>query len=169
MNNRLCVVLDDERWPENIAGAADAVFDAAIGYLQKNKLGEKIGFFKPVVVNLCLSNNQNVRKLNAEFRGLDKPTNVLSFANIDDEEFVSDLKTAKEAEIGDIIIALETLQEETKQKNIALEHHFAHLLVHGILHLFGYDHQNDDEAEEMEQIEIEILKQLNINNPYEEQ
>lgn len=169
MNNRLCVVSDDESWPENVAEAADAVFDAAIGYLQKNKLGEKIGFLKPVVVNLCLSNNQNVRKLNAEFRGLDKPTNVLSFANIDDEDFVSELKTAQEAEIGDIIIALETLQEEANQKNIALEHHFAHLLVHGILHLFGYDHQNDDDAEEMEQIEIEILKQLNINNPYEEQ
>ncbi len=169
MNNLLYIVSDDANWPENIAGLANVVFDAAIEYLQKNKLGEKIGFLKPVVVNLCLSNNQNVRKLNAEFRGLDKPTNVLSFANIDDEDFVSELKTAKEAEIGDIIIALETLQEEANQKNIALEHHFAHLLVHGILHLFGYDHQNDDEAEKMEQIEIAILKQLHINNPYEEQ
>lgn len=169
MSNLLNVIIDDEIWPENIIKKAEKVFAAAIEYLQKNNLGKEIAFGKPIVVNLSLSNNETVQKLNAEFRGMDKPTNVLSFANIDSECFFDDIKKSDQVEMGDIIIAFETLQNEAQQKHISLEDHFAHLLVHGILHLFGYDHQEDEEAEEMEQFEIKILQQLNINNPYEEQ
>ena len=65
-------------------------------------------------------------------------------------------------------MALETLEDEAAIKKISLKNHFAHLLVHGVLHLFGYDHIEDDEADEMEGIEVDILKELNIANPYEE-
>lgn len=169
MSNQLSVIVDDENWPGNFESMAEEVFATALEYLKKYDLGKKIGFAKPVAVNLSLSNDAQVQGLNAQFRGMDKPTNVLSFANVDDEFFFMELKNADVAEIGDIIIARETLLREAEQKHILPEDHFAHLLVHGILHLFGYDHQNDSDAEEMEQIEIKILEQLNINNPYEEQ
>ena len=169
MNNQLNVIVDDEKWPEDCIGKACDIFDAAIEYLQKNNLGNEIGFSKPIVINLSLSDNNTVQQLNAEFRKMDKPTNVLSFANIDSDDFCENIKQEKQIELGDIIIALGVLQEEAKVKNISLKDHFAHLLVHGILHLFGYDHQDDKDAEEMEQIEINILSRLNINNPYEEQ
>lgn len=171
MNNRLEVLPDDERWETALPDAekvAQTVFVTALEYLQQHGLGDAVGFDKPVCINLCLSNNDEVQRLNAEFRGKDKPTNVLSFANIDDEDFENMLADGEEVELGDIIVALETLEDEAEQKKISLYDHFAHLLVHGILHLFGYDHQDDEEAEEMESIEINILKLLKIENPYKE-
>ncbi len=169
MSNQLNVIEDDEKWPASYAKAAEAVFATTLEYLKKYQLGNKITFDKPIVVNLSLSNDDVVHELNAQFRGIDRPTNVLSFANVDDENFADEVACAAEVELGDIIIARQTLQKEAEEKHILPEHHFAHLLVHGILHLCGYDHQNDDEAEEMESIEVKILEQLNINNPYEEQ
>ena len=169
MNNQLNVFLDDKAWPNHFLKLADDVFVVSLDYLQKHELGQKIGFAKPVVINLSLNDDQFVHKLNLQFRGIDKSTNVLSFANIDDESFFAELKYAEYVELGDIIIAFETLQNEANSKKISLENHFSHLLIHGILHLFGYDHQNDIDADEMESIEIQILKMLNINNPYEEQ
>lgn len=171
MNNRLEVLVDDDRWEKALdrtEETARKVFDTALQYLQQQKLGEEVGFDKPIVINLSLSNNEEVQRLNAEFRGKDKPTNVLSFANIDDDDFEMMLAECEEIELGDIIVALETLEDEAGQKKISLYEHFAHLLVHGILHLFGYDHQDDEEAEEMESLEIKILKLLDIENPYEE-
>lgn len=171
MNNHLEVLIDDARWFEKLSGIeffAVQVFDTALLYLQQNGLGEEVGFDKPIMINLSLNNNAEVQSLNAEFRGKDKPTNVLSFANIDDETFADSAAESAEIELGDIIVALETLEDEAAQKNISLQNHFAHLLIHGILHLFGYDHQDDEEAEEMESIEIEILKILQIENPYKE-
>lgn len=171
MNNRLEVLIDDDRWVkalENAETAAQKVFDIALEYLQQQKSGGIVGFDKPIAINLSLSNNDEVQRLNAEFRGKDKPTNVLSFANIDDDDFEVMLTECEEVELGDIIVALETLEDEASQKKISLYEHFAHLLVHGILHLFGYDHQDDEEAEKMEGLEIKILKLLDIENPYEE-
>jgi probable rRNA maturation factor len=92
----------------------------------------------------------------------------LSFANIDDPDFEKSLTIGDEVEMGDIIIALETLQREAQEKKISLYDHFCHLLTHGVLHLLGYDHIEDDEAEHMEAFEIEILNLLNISNPYQE-
>lgn len=171
MNNHLVVLTDEGRWSQILDNAelfAQQVFLCAILFLKEHNLGTEIGFDKPICINLSLSNNREVQRLNAEFRGKNKPTNVLSFANIDDDEFMEELEEAEEIELGDIIVALETLEEEAGQKGITLKDHFAHLLVHGILHLFGYDHQNDEDADEMEAIEVEILNVLNIDNPYTE-
>jgi probable rRNA maturation factor len=170
-NNRLEVLLDDERWSSklpDVEAYAVKVFETALGYVFANGLEHDLPQDKPIVINLSLNNNAEVQTLNAEFRGKDKPTNVLSFANMDDETFWDTLDEEAEVQLGDIIVALETLEDEAKQKQISLAHHFAHLLVHGILHLCGYDHQTDDEADEMEGIEIKILQCLQIENPYEE-
>jgi probable rRNA maturation factor len=115
-----------------------------------------------------LSDDEAVHKLNKEFRGMDKPTNVLSFANIDDDFFWDTLDEVDEAELGDIILAFETLVREAQEKNISVYALYCHLLVHGFLHLLGFDHQEDDEAEEMENLEIDILASFSIDNPYKD-
>lgn len=170
-SNSLNVIFDDERWNKKISDVetfADKVFAETLRFLSKNDLGFDGWNNKPVSISLSLSNNAEVQKLNREFRGKDKPTNVLSFANIDDEAFEDEFLSEDVIELGDIIMAVETLEDEAGIKSILIENHFAHLLIHGILHLFGYDHVEDDEADEMEGIEIDILKVLNIANPYEE-
>ena len=170
-NNLLNLIFDDEAWKQKLADVdtlANAVFEVALRFLSENDLGFEGWDNRPVSINLSLSNNEEVQKLNREFRAKDKPTNVLSFANIDDEGFEDEFLSADMIELGDIIMAFETLQNEADIKKISLEDHFAHLLVHGILHLFGYDHQKDEETDEMEDIEINILEKMDIANPYEE-
>ena len=144
------------------------VVSLAVNFINKHEPLDFFGFSKALLFNLCLSNDQEIHALNKEFRGYDKPTNVLSFANIDDPDFEKSLTIGDEVEMGDIIIALETLQREAQEKKISLYNHFCHLLTHGVLHLLGYDHIEDDEAEHMEAFEIEILNLLNISNPYQE-
>jgi len=165
------IIVDDDRW--NVEGkkaqnAATGIFALAVDYLRKTN---ELGFLPrtmPVSMNLCLSNDEKVHKLNKEFRNMDKPTNVLSFARIDDDAFFDEVENADVAELGDIIISLDTLEREAKIENISFEDHYAHLLLHGILHLCGFDHTEDEEAEYMESVEIAILKKMNIENPYKD-
>lgn len=170
-NHELNLIIDEPRWEQalsNVSVVAEKVFSAALSYTLER---EDFDFCPPGIslsFNLSLSNDRQVQSLNKEFRGLDKPTNVLSFANIDDPDFASPpLDTL--LEMGDIIIALETLEKESTLKNITLHDHFCHLFTHGVLHLMGFDHQKDDEAEYMEEFEVQILSQLNISNPYREE
>lgn len=119
-------------------------------------------------VNLCLGDDPQVHKLNREFRGVDKPTNVLSFANIDDDAFWEAIEeeNGSEVELGDMILAFETLLREAEFKGISVYAHYCHLLVHGFLHLLGFDHQDDEDAEKMEALETEILALFSIDDPY---
>jgi probable rRNA maturation factor len=117
---------------------------------------------------LKLSDDAEVRALNRQFRGQDKPTNVLSFPSGDDWPAGEDEDDGAALPLGDIIIALETVEREAAALDKPLRHHLAHLVVHGILHLFGFDHLEDEEAEEMEQLERQVLAQLGIPSPYEE-
>ena len=106
--------------------------------------------YKDSEVSITLIDDKKIHELNKKYRGMDKPTNVLSFAAIDDPDFYNDLALYEEVELGDIIIALETLQQEAELKKISLHNHFCHLLIHGLLHLLGFDHIDDEEAEYME-------------------
>ena len=117
---------------------------------------------------MCLSDDENVHKLNLEFRNQDKPTNVLSFASIDSEDFDDMLEFEQTIELGDIIIAYETMEREAKEQEVSFKNHFCHLWTHGILHILGYDHIKDNDREEMEALEIAILDKLGIENPYKE-
>lgn len=105
-------------------------------------------------VSILLTNDAHIQQLNSDFRNMDKPTNVLSFPS-DEEEY-----------IGDIAIAYETLEREAKEQDKDFIHHFIHMLIHGILHLYGYDHINNKDAEDMESLEIKILADMGIENPY---
>lgn len=116
-------------------------------------------------VSIVLTDDAEIRELNRDYRHKDKATNVLSFPMFDDFSQMPDIEEA--LELGDIILALETIQAEADEQGKSLRDHLAHLLVHGFLHLCGFDHMTDAEAEEMEKLEIEILAAIGIADPYE--
>ncbi|WP_025032899.1 rRNA maturation RNase YbeY [Bradyrhizobium sp. DOA9] len=115
-------------------------------------------------VAVMLTDDAGIRTLNSNWRGIDKPTNVLSFPALQPEGAwkVGDAPRM----LGDIAIAYETMRREADEEHKPFEHHLSHLAVHGFLHLVGYDHENDDDAEEMEALETEILAHLGIPDPY---
>lgn len=163
--------IDDDRWAKalpNVSALAEKVKTVTFAYVYKNEKTILQTLNQHTFVNVCLSNDGSVQILNRDFRGLDKPTNVLSFANIDFADFAAENSCFEETDLGNIILAYETMAAEAKMQQISLEAHFCHLLIHGFLHILGYDHMTDDEAEIMEDLEIRILAQLNIANPYEE-
>jgi probable rRNA maturation factor len=114
---------------------------------------------------VMLTDDAGIRTLNSNWRGIDKPTNVLSFPALRPPTGVSGADDVPPM-LGDIAIAYETARREADDEQKPFDHHLSHLTVHGFLHLVGYDHETDDEAEAMEALEIEILAQLGIPDPY---
>ncbi|MCM2343778.1 MAG: rRNA maturation RNase YbeY [Alphaproteobacteria bacterium] len=118
-------------------------------------------------VCVVLSNDAEIHALNRDYRGIDKPTNVLSFANLDSDSAADELVQADMPfALGDIIIAWETMQREALEQHKEFLAHLRHMMVHGTLHLLGYDHMDDEEAAEMEGLEVKILEKMSIKNPY---
>lgn len=111
---------------------------------------------------VALSSDAAVQVLNATYRGKDKPTNVLSFPAPEGGQ------TGQPEFLGDVVLALETVIREARDREILFEHHFQHLTLHGLLHLMGYDHETEAEAGEMEAIETAVLGSLGIADPYGE-
>ena len=113
-------------------------------------------------LTIRLVNSEESQQLNNQYRGKDKPTNVLSFPFEVPDGIELNL-------LGDLIICIEVMKQEAQEQNKILFDHWAHLVIHGCLHLVGFDHISDSEADEMESIEIAILEKLGISNPYLEQ
>jgi probable rRNA maturation factor len=143
--------------------------DAAVRFAAIAELADPI---VPVSVSIKLSDNAEVHALNREWRDKDKPTNVLSFPMLDDAELDA-LRTgsydAPEIMLGDIILAHETCAAEAKEKDVPIAHHATHLVIHGMLHLLGHDHIEDDEAELMEALEVKALAYMGLHNPYKDE
>ncbi|WP_321332611.1 rRNA maturation RNase YbeY [Breoghania sp.] len=149
------LTINAEGWPEDEAlealanRAIAAVFATAdLRYLPGSEL------------SLVFSDDTEVQVLNRDYRGKDKPTNVLSFPGGDEEGPVFGPL------LGDIVLARETVLREAEEGALAFDAHLIHLIVHGTLHLFGYDHQIDSEADIMESLETRILASLGIADPY---
>ncbi|HLI10102.1 MAG TPA: rRNA maturation RNase YbeY [Alphaproteobacteria bacterium] len=123
----------------------------------------------PVVaeLSLVLADDALVRRLNGQYRHQDKATNVLSFPAWQRDARASEMPTKAPVLLGDAIIAFETTRREAAARDLPLAHHLAHLVVHGTLHLLGYDHIEDAEAERMERLEANILRGLGIPDPYQ--
>ena len=117
---------------------------------------------------VVLGSDQLLRRLNATYRGKDVPTNVLSFPLAELDELTATV-AGPELLLGDIILARGVCAAEAADKGVTVEQHAMHLLVHGTLHLLGYDHQDDATAADMEAREIRALSRLGLANPYEGQ
>ncbi len=135
--------------------AASALAETAIGTALRHANAK---LHAGAEISLLLCDDAFIRSLNARWRGQDRPTNVLSFPAAADP--------ATAPILGDIAIAYETMAREAEEEGKSLPAHFSHLIVHGVLHLIGYDHQDEAEAEVMERLEREILAKLGIEDPY---
>ncbi len=120
-------------------------------------------------ITVKLTSDAEVQTLNRDYRGKDAPTNVLSFPMLDANELAG-LAQSEMPEIllGDIVLARETCAREAAEKGVSLDAHAAHLIVHGTLHLLGYDHIDDDDAQEMEAIETAAMAALGLHRPYDD-
>ena len=161
------VILEDPAWLTALAPADEAVLTRRLRLWARRALaiavadrwkGSSVGLDCCVV----LSSDAKVRRLNRDYRGKDKPTNVLSFAALDGGK----PPRSQAWPLGDIILALGTCRKEARAQGKNLDQHLAHLVIHGVLHLLGYDHEMAAEAERMEGLEIAALQRLGIDNPY---
>ena len=149
------VVRRDGRWPSDdssthrLSRVAVAAFHAGAPRDARGELG------------VVLAGDKDVRALNARWRGKNRPTNVLSFPLEMPQPGATHGRAA-----GDVVLAYETVAREARQKGIPLLDHAAHLIVHGVLHILGYDHEEDRQAEAMERLESRILTGLGIADPY---
>lgn len=124
-----------------------------------------VGFDVNCEIGIACVDIAESHELNLQYREKDKPTNVLSFPSDIPEEMLSLLDAEP---LGDLVICIPVVLQEAAEQQKTPNDHFNHLLVHGVLHLLGYDHETSEaEAEEMEALEIEILKKLGIANPYQ--
>jgi len=117
------------------------------------------GYQEPAELNIRLVDEAESRSLNREYRGKDGSTNVLSFPFEVPQVVESDL-------LGDLAICAPVLAREAREQNKPLRAHWAYMVVHGVLHLLGFDHQNERQTEEMERVEVELLARLGIADPY---
>ena len=141
----LSIEIDDQGWTAALPAAADLVEQAAEA-AKAGRDGE---------IAILLTGDETVRDLNRRFLGKDRPTNVLAFPD------------AEPGRLGDIALAFGVCATEAAEQAKPLADHLRHLVVHGVLHLLGYDHQNDDDASRMEALERRLLAQMSITDPYQ--
>jgi probable rRNA maturation factor len=145
-------VVNADGWPDGLDGIADTAIHEALKQSQAKMAGV-------AEVTVVLTDDAEQQDLNKQWRGFDKSTNVLSFPQLEPLSPVAGL-------VGDITLARETVEREAAEMGITLEAHFTHLVVHGFLHLLGYDHVEEAEAVKMESLETQILATLGIADPY---
>ena len=154
--------IEIDGWPEaaDWAALADRAVEAASGV-------EPALANARLTASMLFTIDEEVHALNKEWRGKDKPTNVLSFPMLEREDLLALAQDGPPEMLGDLALAYETCEREAAEKGIALGDHAAHLIVHGLLHLAGHDHvESDAQAEAMEALEIAALAKLGIADPY---
>lgn len=155
------ISVEDDAWPSEdvLHGLSERVLGAAADFLAKE---EQQPFPKMAPeISLVFTNDAEIREINAEWRDKDKATNVLSFP-----AYPLEPGGMPGPMLGDIVIARETVEREAIDLEKSFDDHLTHLMVHGFLHLFGYDHIETEEAEEMELLETRILAVLGLSDPY---
>jgi probable rRNA maturation factor len=162
---KIDLALEDNAWLEALPDAPSAVEMAGTAVLDHVCPGPHLS------MAVVLADDQTVRALNARWRNQDKATNVLSFPF--EELSAGTMPSAPPGapddlpiELGDVVLARETVLREADEAEIPIRNHLCHLVVHGSLHLLGYDHEENEEADQMESLEIAVLAKLGIPNPY---
>jgi probable rRNA maturation factor len=148
----IAVIVNDDAWPENLEARAEQAILAAMALAKPKVKGA-------AELSILLTNDAEQHELNQQWRGKDSSTNVLSFPQIEPFGPVVGL-------LGDITLARETLEREAAEQGTSFDDHFTHLVVHGFLHILGYDHLDDAEALQMESLETQILATLGVEDPY---
>ena len=148
----IAIIRNDEAWPEQLDVLAERAVLEALKQSQAKVKGA-------AELSVLLTNDEEQHALNKQWRGKDSATNVLSFPQIEPGDPVVGI-------LGDITMARETLIREAEEQGVTFEAHFTHLVVHGFLHILGYDHLDDEEAREMESLETAVLATLGIDDPY---
>jgi probable rRNA maturation factor len=151
------VTIEGADWPALLPDAA-AIAEETAAAAWRSVAGPAAG---PAEISILLADDATVQRLNRAHRGQDKPTNVLSFP-IGDTISIQDAPTM----LGDVVLASGVVAREAIDQGKPVAEHFRHLVVHGVLHLAGYDHIADGDAEKMESIEVEILAAFAVPNPY---
>lgn len=146
------IAIEDARWNENLLPLAQGALRAALA-------GSGRALAGPAELSVLLTNDAEQQELNRQWRGKDASTNVLSFPQVEGQGAVFGL-------LGDISLAYETVSREAVEQDKTFEAHFAHLLVHGMLHILGFDHESVKEALAMEARETDIMAQLGYPDPY---
>ena len=156
----------DDPWPEHDWPALAA--RAARAAIERTPQGQLLTTPALVEISVRLTSDSEVRTLNGQYRGKDKATNVLSFPMVQPDllDAVSENSDDGELLLGDIVLAYGVCAAEAAERGVPLPEHLTHLLVHGTLHLLGYDHQGDAEAEAMEELERAALASLGLPDPY---
>ena len=163
----LDIVIDtDAEWDSsnNWAALARSAAAAAIAESAFPELGQGE---RSVELSVRLTSDDEVHALNSEWRGKDKPTNVLSFPMVEEEDLAESSEPGPELMLGDIVLARGVCEAEAAEKGVPIESHATHLMVHGTLHLLGYDHMDEDSAADMEAREVRALARLGLGDPYE--
>lgn len=155
----------DAEW-DSSTGWADLARSAATSAIAESAFPRLGQGERSVELSIRLTGDEEVHALNAEWRGKDKPTNVLSFPMAEVDELEDFNLPGPELMLGDIILAHGVCAAEASEKAIPLDHHAAHLMVHGTLHLLGYDHMDDQGAADMEAREVRALARMGIADPY---
>lgn len=156
----------DPVWPDATDWEVLAL-RAATAALERTTHGEWLTLPVAIEVSIRLTTDEEVQTLNAQYRQKDKPTNVLSFPMVQ-PDLLDGIANTDDGEVllGDIALARGVCEREAAEKGISVEDHATHLIVHGTLHLLGYDHLEDGEADAMEAIEIDALAALGLSDPY---
>ena len=154
--------IDIDGWPADVEWDALTVrAHAALGTVEPALHNPRL------TASVLFTSDADVHALNKEWRGKDKPTNVLSFPMLERDDLLALTPEGPPEMLGDLALAYETCAREAAEKGIALEDHATHLIVHGLLHLAGHDHvDSDEQAEAMEALEIAALAKMGIPDPY---
>ena len=158
------VLVEASDWLRCLPLARDIAITAAAASF--SGIGEKTAAGQDVELSILLTDNTTIAALNAKWRGKSGPTNVLSFPAKNIAHMPGIAPPGALVLLGDVAVAFETLMAEARAAGIAPEDHLRHLIVHGVMHLCGYDHENDVDADRMEIREAEILQTLGVSNPY---
>lgn len=165
------ISVDDERWQKALPDYNDLVIECLKEVVDNVPQGEALQSFSHIELSIVLCDNALIQELNNNYRMQNKPTNVLSFSGLGADQITDYLEGEKVTvdiphSLGEIYITFEIMSDEALTAGISLKNHFQHLTFHGILHLLGFDHIENDEAEVMEAIETKLLGNLGIDDPY---